>query len=71
MIIGEFFAAAWPWILGALRSIVIVAIAMLVLWLVLGRGKDGERRMTGLLRTMSVFKGTNTPGNGSGTGGTR
>lgn len=44
----------------------VLAIAGLLLWLVLGRGKKGEDRMTGVLKEQSIFRGStaNNPGPG-------
>lgn len=71
--IGAFFTAAWPWIKGALVLIVVVAVAMLILWLVSGRNKKGgEDSLDRVLRPMAFMKGhQNTGGGGSGRSGVR
>ncbi len=53
-------------LLGAAIFAGLLAIAGLLLWLILGRGKKGEDRMTGVLKEQSVFRGgtANNPGPG-------
>ncbi len=59
---GGFFTAAWPWILGAIKFLLLMGGAGLLLWLVLGRGENGERRMIGITRITAIFKGSIPPG---------
>lgn len=47
----------WSILLCALIFVAVIALAGLVLWLILGRGKRGEARMTGVLEKHSVFRG--------------
>lgn len=48
----------WTLLLGILFFVAIMALAGLLIWLVLGRGKWGEKGMVGVLDKKAVYKGT-------------
>lgn len=54
--IGAFFSVVWPWLFGAICFVGGIALCMLLIWLFLGRKKNGEDKSVGVIDLLSVFR---------------